>query len=63
MPTLKYLLARRLVIRMAQETAQETEQEKVKTFHIEQFLKTHKRTKKGSHAWKSSSLCTDKQQE
>ncbi|STK43641.1 Uncharacterised protein [Escherichia coli] len=43
MPKLKDFLAQQ----MAKEIAQETEQGKVKTFHLEQFLKTHKRTKWG----------------
>ena len=63
MPKLKKFLSKRLAKRIAQEIAQETEQEKVKTFHLEQFLKTHKRTKKGPYTWKSSQLCDDKQQE
>ncbi|HAP0166379.1 TPA: hypothetical protein IRQ26_000443 [Escherichia coli] len=50
MPKLKDFLAQQ----MAKEIAQETEQGKVKTFHLEQFLKTHKRTKMGLYTWKTS---------
>ncbi|EHP9827317.1 hypothetical protein KQM05_003958 [Escherichia coli] len=59
MPKLKDFLAQQ----MAKEIAQETEQGKVKTFHLEQFLKTHKRTKMGSHTWKTSQHGDAKEQE
>lgn len=59
MPKLEDFLAKKI----AQEISQEIEQEKVKNFHIEQFLKIHKRTKKGMYTWKSSPLCTNKQRE
>ena len=62
MPTLTYLLARRLAKQIVQELAQETEQEKFKTFRLEQFLKKHKRTKKGSYTWKSLQHYNDKHQ-
>ncbi|ECU3284699.1 hypothetical protein DYO40_21915 [Salmonella enterica subsp. enterica serovar Javiana] len=63
MPELKNLLSKRIARRIAQEIAQEVEQEKVKTFHLEQFLKNHKRTKKGPYTWKSSPKYDDKQWE
>lgn len=50
MPKLKDFLAQRI----AKEIAQEIEQEKVKNFHIEQFLKTRVRTKMGRRSRKSS---------
>lgn len=59
MPKRKKLLAQQI----AQEITQTAEQEKVKNFHLEGFLKTHKRTKMGMYTWKSSPLCTNKQRE
>ncbi|MBA8547981.1 hypothetical protein HVV80_15270 [Escherichia coli] len=57
----------RVILRIASElgmTAEQlAEQNKVKTFHLEQFLKTHKRTKMGSHTWKTSRNGDVKEQE
>ncbi|EKR5656206.1 hypothetical protein P8M94_004917 [Escherichia coli] len=57
----------RPVLQMAQESDQATEQfaeqSKAKTFRLEQFLKTHRRTKMGPYTWKTSQHGDVKEQE
>ncbi|AYL86465.1 Uncharacterised protein [Escherichia coli] len=57
----------RVILRIASElgmTAEQfAEQNKVKTFHLEKFLKEYRRTKMGSHTWKTSQHGDAKEQE
>lgn len=57
----------RLALRVAKELSQTAEQiierGNIKTFHLEEFLKTYKRTKMGPHTWKTSRNSDAKVQE
>ncbi|EMW3200365.1 hypothetical protein AAEU23_001616 [Escherichia coli] len=54
---------KRLVQLIAQEIAQTAELEKVKHFHIEQFIKSHKPVKRCPYAFQSARRSDEKEQE
>ncbi|KAE9884095.1 hypothetical protein GP665_16340 [Escherichia coli] len=59
----KNRLALQIARELSQTAEQLAEQNKVKTFHLEKFLKEYRRTKMGSHTWKTSRHGNVKEQE